>query len=249
MHADTQGQSFPVFALAHLLGFDLMPRIRNWQDLVFYRPTKQTEYVHIDALFGESGRNVIAFDFDLIESQFRHLMRVAISVREWIGFGNGGVITDNDLVEQEKTAKFNALLTNAVIFHNALDIAEIVRRLQEEGHVIAPEDLAHISPCLTEHIRRFGEYSTHELVLEPEAYDPHLDVDFSCVTTVRPPRTASARRHDQEKPGGNASGMPAMSSVTNFADSSRAAGRAALMPRVAAARPTPRRTRCLPGPA
>ncbi|MFD7288493.1 Tn3 family transposase [Streptomyces sp. NPDC059863] len=45
---------------------------------------------------------------------------------QWIGFGNGGVITDNDPVEQEKTAKFNALLTNAVIFHNALDTAEIV---------------------------------------------------------------------------------------------------------------------------
>jgi TnpA family transposase len=25
---------------------------------------------------------------------------------QWIGFGNGGVITDNDPVEQEKTAKF-----------------------------------------------------------------------------------------------------------------------------------------------
>ncbi|MFC8833316.1 Tn3 family transposase [Streptomyces griseoincarnatus] len=242
VHADTQGQSFPVFALAHLLGFDLMPRIRNWKDLTFYRPTKRTEYVHIDALFGEPGRNVI--DFDLIESQFRHLMRVAISVREgaisstlllrrlragsrknatytafrevgrvirtvqllrylsdaplrrrvtaatnkveafngfsqWIGFGHGGVITDNDPVEQEKTAKFNALLTNAVIFHNALDIAEIVRQLQEGGHVIDPEDLAHISPYLTEDIRRFGEYSTHELGIQPEAYDPHLDVDFS----------------------------------------------------------------------
>ncbi|MEX5711149.1 Tn3 family transposase [Parafrankia sp. FMc6] len=43
------------------------------------------------------------------------------------------------------------------MFHNALDIAEIVRQLQEEGHVIAPEDLAHISPYLTAHIRRFGE--------------------------------------------------------------------------------------------
>jgi Tn3 transposase DDE domain len=52
---------------------------------------------------------------------------------QWIGFGNGGVITDNDPVEQEKTAKCNALLTNVVIFHNALDIAEIVRQFQEEG--------------------------------------------------------------------------------------------------------------------
>ncbi|MFJ9034435.1 Tn3 family transposase [Streptomyces sp. NPDC102274] len=77
-----------------------------------------------------------------------------------IGFGNRGVIADNDPVEQEKAMKFNAQLTNAVIFHNALDIAEIVRQLLEEGWEIDPEDLAHISPYLTEHINRFGEYST-----------------------------------------------------------------------------------------
>ncbi|MBK3556780.1 Tn3 family transposase [Streptomyces sp. MBT56] len=242
VHADTQGQSQPVFALAHLLGFDLMPRIRNWKELTFYRPSKTTEYVHIDALFGESGKNVI--DFDLIESQFRHLMKVAVSVREgtissstllkrlrsgskknatyaafrevgrvirtvqllrylsdpalrrrvtaatnktesfngfsqWIGFGNRGVIADNDPVEQEKAMKFHALLTNAVIFHNALDIAEIVRQLLDEGWTIEPEDLAHISPYLTEHINRFGEYSTHELGIQPDAYDPKLDVDFT----------------------------------------------------------------------
>lgn len=75
--------------------------------------------------------------------------------------------------------KFNALLTNAVILHNALDIAEIVRQLLEEGWEIDPEDLAHISPYLTEHIKRFGEYSTHELGIQPEAYDPKLDVDFT----------------------------------------------------------------------
>ncbi len=75
--------------------------------------------------------------------------------------------------------KFNALLTNAVIFHNALDIAELVRQLLEEGWEIDPEDLAHISPYLMEHINRFGEYSTHELGIQPEAYDPKLDVDFT----------------------------------------------------------------------
>ncbi|KAB7834343.1 Tn3 family transposase [Streptomyces mobaraensis] len=235
-------KSQPVFALAHLLGFDLMPRIRNWKGLTFCRPSKQAEYVHIDALFGESGKNVI--DWELVESQFRHLMRVAVSVREgaissstllkrlrsgsrknatytafrevgrvirtvqllrylsdaplrrrvtaatnkvesfnrfsqWLGFGNRGVIADNDPAEQEKTMKFNALLTNAVIFHNALDIAEIARQLLEEGWEVAPEGLAHISPYLTEHINRFGEYSTHELGIQPEAYETTLDVDFT----------------------------------------------------------------------
>jgi hypothetical protein len=47
------------------------------------------------------------------------------------------------------------------------------------GWEIDPEDLAHISPYLTEHINRFGEYSTHELGIQPEAYDPKLDVDFT----------------------------------------------------------------------
>ncbi|WP_268250463.1 Tn3 family transposase [Streptomyces atratus] len=210
--------------------------------MTFYRPSKQSEYVHIDSLFGEAGRNII--DSDLLESQFRHLMRVAVSVREgaissstllkrrrsgshknstytafrevgrvirtvqllrhlsdaplhrrvtaatnkvesfnrfsqWVGFGSRGVIADNNPIEQEKAMKFNALLTNSVIFHNALDIAEIVRQLLEEGWEIDPEDLAHISPYLTEHIKRFGEYSTHELGIQPEAYDPKLDVDFT----------------------------------------------------------------------
>ncbi|MET8188738.1 MULTISPECIES: Tn3 family transposase [unclassified Streptomyces] len=53
---------------------------QNGKDSTFYRSSKTSEYVHIDALFGEPGKNVI--DRDLIESQFRHLMRVAVSVRE-----------------------------------------------------------------------------------------------------------------------------------------------------------------------
>jgi len=44
LHADTQGQSTPVFALAHLLGIQLMPRIRNWHDLILYRPDKEVAY-------------------------------------------------------------------------------------------------------------------------------------------------------------------------------------------------------------
>jgi TnpA family transposase len=44
-------KSEPVFARAHLLGIKLMPRIRNWKDLIFYRPDEGTKYQHIDALF------------------------------------------------------------------------------------------------------------------------------------------------------------------------------------------------------
>ncbi|MFD8825219.1 hypothetical protein ACFV1C_23080 [Streptomyces sp. NPDC059605] len=44
---------------------------------------------------------------------------------------------------------------------------------------IAPENLAHFSPYLTEHINRSGEYSTHELGIQPDSYDPKPNVDFT----------------------------------------------------------------------
>jgi len=80
IHADTQGQSFPVFTLAHLLGFDLMPRIRNWKDLLFSRPDENTLYQHIDSLFGDPGRNVI--DWELIRTHWVDLMKVGISIQQ-----------------------------------------------------------------------------------------------------------------------------------------------------------------------
>jgi TnpA family transposase len=80
IHADTQGQSFPVFTLAHLFGFDLMPRIRNWKDLLFFRPDRNTLYTHIDSLFGDPGRNII--DWDLIRDHWVDLMKVGISIQQ-----------------------------------------------------------------------------------------------------------------------------------------------------------------------
>lgn len=53
--------------------------------------------------------------------------------------------------------------------------------------MVAPEDPAQVSPYLTKHIRRFGAYSTHELADEPDAYNPHLDVDFTPIRGDGPP--------------------------------------------------------------
>ena len=80
VHTDTQGQALPVYALAHLFGFQLMPRVRNWKDPNFYRPAEDVRYRHIDALFGEPGRNVI--DWELIETHYEDVMRVVLSIQE-----------------------------------------------------------------------------------------------------------------------------------------------------------------------
>jgi TnpA family transposase len=77
VHADTQGQNLPVFGLASLLGIELMPRIRNWKDLTFFRPDSATHYTHIEQLFGDQ-----VVDWELIKTHWQDLLRVVISIQE-----------------------------------------------------------------------------------------------------------------------------------------------------------------------
>ena len=75
VHADTHGQSEPVFGLAHLLGIRLMPRMRTWDDVAFYRPDAEASYNHLDSLFTRM------VDWGLIERHWADLMQVALSVQ------------------------------------------------------------------------------------------------------------------------------------------------------------------------
>jgi TnpA family transposase len=68
VHSDTHGETTTVFALTHLLGIKLMPRIRNWKELLFFRPSESTRFCHIDALFSEP------IDWALIERYWEDLM-------------------------------------------------------------------------------------------------------------------------------------------------------------------------------
>lgn len=75
LHADTQGQSAPVFALSYLLGIELMPRIRNWQEYTFLRPSADAVYEYIDPLF----KGVV--DWKLIKTHWQDLMQVVLSIK------------------------------------------------------------------------------------------------------------------------------------------------------------------------
>ena len=75
LHADTQGQSEPVFGLSRLLGIMLMPRMRNWGDATFYRPEKSARYQHIDRLFTRE------IDWRLIAMHWQDMMQVVLSIQ------------------------------------------------------------------------------------------------------------------------------------------------------------------------
>ena len=52
----------------------------------------------------------------------------------------------------------------------------VIRDLQAEGRIVTIDDLAGISPYITENIKHFGDYPTDELAITPAAFDPHLDL-------------------------------------------------------------------------
>jgi TnpA family transposase len=218
IHGDTQAQNAPVFALAHLLGIKLMPRIRNWKHLKLFRPDRKNRFEHIDVLFDE------AIDWDLIESNFDDMLRVAVSIKaghvtaaailrrlgsasrknklyfafrelgrvvrtkfllsylgdielrrtiqaatnkseafngfaQWVAFGGGGVIAENNRDEQRKVIKYNHLVSSLVIFHTADAMTKVLGELEAEGHTFSREAIGALSPYRREHINRFGDYT------------------------------------------------------------------------------------------
>ncbi|MBF8179150.1 Tn3 family transposase [Herminiimonas contaminans] len=75
VYSDTHGQSETVYAFTYLTGIQLMPRIRNWKDLKFYRSEKGTRYRHIDRLFTD------VINWKIVRDHWKDLMQVAISIQ------------------------------------------------------------------------------------------------------------------------------------------------------------------------
>lgn len=75
LHGDTHSQNYAVFAIAHMLGIRLMPRIRGISKLSFFRPSRSEKYKNIDDLFGPT------IDWRLIETHFEEMLRVVVSIR------------------------------------------------------------------------------------------------------------------------------------------------------------------------
>lgn len=224
IHGDTQQQSGTVFALSYLLGVNLMPRIRNWKDLKFFRPSKTTKYKYIDSLFKET------VDWNLIETHWKDIFQVVISIKEGkllpstllkklnnqsrknrlffafkelgmvirtifllkyiidmdvrqkitnetnkveayngfidkIRFGDDGIITSNDPIEQEKRVKYSELVANAIILQNTVDMTYAINKLIANGEKISRSDIESLSPYILRNIKRFGVY--------------HIDVNVS----------------------------------------------------------------------
>lgn len=89
-------------------------------------------------------------------------------------FGGEGVLSENDPDEQEKRIKYNDLVSNAVILQNVVDMTYILKELSANGVELVKSDVAVLSPYLTRHIKRFGDY-----VIDLENIPNEIDMDVS----------------------------------------------------------------------
>jgi len=89
---------------------------------------------------------------------------------QWVAFGGGGVIAENDRAAQRKVVKFNHLLSNCLLFATVALMSRELTDLREEGYPIEADAGAALSPYMTTHLNRFGRYSL-DLTRTPMALD------------------------------------------------------------------------------
>ena len=78
---------------------------------------------------------------------------------KWIAFGGDGVIAENDRDQQRKVIAYNHLVSNCILFRAIRGMTNAIRDLIQEGFPIDKELISCLSPFITKHINRFGDYT------------------------------------------------------------------------------------------
>ncbi|MEW8079466.1 MAG: Tn3 family transposase, partial [Candidatus Thiodiazotropha endolucinida] len=82
---------------------------------------------------------------------------------KWLFFGGEGIIAENMRHQQRKIIKYNHLVANMVILHNADTMTRALQALSEDGFQITPGLLEQLSSYWRGHINRFGDYRVNLL--------------------------------------------------------------------------------------
>lgn len=77
VHGDSWAQSEVLFGLSFLMGIAIMPRIKGFKHLYYYKADSTDFYEHIQNLFTEKPIN-----WELIETHYYDMLRVAISIQK-----------------------------------------------------------------------------------------------------------------------------------------------------------------------
>ncbi len=76
VHGDTAAQSELLFGFSPLISVEIMPRIRNFKNLLYYKASKEDKYKFIDEIFSEQ-----TIHWETIKTYYHDMLRMAISIR------------------------------------------------------------------------------------------------------------------------------------------------------------------------
>lgn len=217
IHGDTHSQSESVYGLSYLLGIKLMPRIKKWKHLTFYKSKKNLIYKHIEELFSDD------INWNLIKTYLPDMLRIALSIKcgritasailrrlgtysrknklymafrelgrvvrttflleylddkelreliqaatcksetfnsfaDWLLFGGQGIIAQNSRDEQRKLIKYNHFIANCLSLYNIVNLTKVINDLVEDNYPVTLEMVEALSPYITSHVNRFGDY-------------------------------------------------------------------------------------------
>jgi TnpA family transposase len=124
----------------------------------------------LDYLCDEELRRIITATTNKVESYHRF--------SKWFFFGGESAINTNDPAEQIKRGHYLDLVADAVIYQNVLDMSRVLNKLAGQGLEFGEAEVMALSPYLTRHIKRFGEYHL-DLNLTPEPSDIKLQLPKS----------------------------------------------------------------------
>ncbi len=112
---------------------------------------------------------------------------------QWIAFGGNGLATALPRDEQRKMIKYTHLVANLLIFHTTVNMTRALDAIRADGlgDAITDEALAGLSPYLTEHINRFGDYVL-DLTRPPEPLPFVIPMRARSVPQVRASPVAPA---------------------------------------------------------
>ena len=142
IHGDTHAQSTVVFGLAHLLGIKLMPRIKDINSLIFFKPDGRSVYPHIDSLFSEN------INYALIADNYKEMLRVAVSVAE-------GKVSASTMIRR--------LGSNSIrnsLFYAFRELGRVVRTqfLLEYISEVELRESVHAATCKSEEFNHFVQW-------------------------------------------------------------------------------------------
>ena len=85
------------------------------------------------------------------------------------------ILDNKNRDEQRKLIKYNHLVANCLIFYNVSAITKALHQMRSEGMRLDADTLARLSPYLTRHVNRFGEYRL-DLNRQPAPIDYQLPI-------------------------------------------------------------------------